>query len=65
MLERLIGDWRQATITEIRLIAIAVAASVAATAAVALACAAVFAARDGTFRNCRCVPDRRRQFFWL
>ena len=44
MLERLVGDWRQATITEIRLIAVAVAASVAATAAVALACAAVFAA---------------------
>jgi ABC-type uncharacterized transport system permease subunit len=44
MLERLIGDWRQATITEIRLIAIAVAASVAATAAVGLACAALFAA---------------------
>jgi hypothetical protein len=44
VLERLIGDWRHATITEIRLIGIAVAGSAAATVAIALACAALFAA---------------------
>ena len=49
MLARLIGDWREATITEIRLIAIAIAASVAATAAIALACAAVFVAVTNRF----------------
>jgi hypothetical protein len=44
MLERLIGDWRQATLTEIRLIAIAAAAGVAAMVAVTLGCAALFTA---------------------
>ncbi len=43
MLERLVGDWRRAAQAEIRLVAVAVAASVAATGALALACAALFA----------------------
>ena len=43
MLERLVGDWWRAAQAEIRLIAVAVAASMAATAALALACAALFA----------------------
>jgi hypothetical protein len=58
MLERLIGDWREATLTEIRLLAVAVAASVAATAALGLACAAVFVAvanRFGTVGACLTV----------
>jgi hypothetical protein len=49
MLERLIGDWREATLTEIRLIAVAVAAAGAATAALGLACAAVFVAVTNRF----------------
>jgi len=44
MLERLIGDWREATVAEIRVIAVAVAAAGAATASLGLACAAVFVA---------------------
>ncbi len=44
MLARLIGDWREATLTEIRLIAVAVAAGCAAIAALGLACSAVFVA---------------------
>jgi hypothetical protein len=44
MLERLIGDWRQATVAELRLIAVAAAVGVAATVALGLASAALFAA---------------------
>ncbi len=49
MLERLIGDWREATAAEIRLIAVAVAAAGAATASLGLACAAVFVAVTNRF----------------
>ncbi len=49
MLARLIGDWREATLEEIRLIAVAVAAAGAAAAAFGLACAAVFVAVTNRF----------------
>jgi hypothetical protein len=49
MLERLIGDWREATAAEFRLIAVAVAAAGAATTSLALACAAVFVAVTNRF----------------
>ena len=63
MLERLIADWRDAAVAEIRLIAIAVAAGAAATAALSLACAAVFVAvmnRFGVLDACLQSPP----FFW-
>ncbi len=63
MLERLIGDWREATAAEIRLIAVAVAGARRGDCVARSRLRRRVRRRDEPFRRCECVAHSRRRFF--